>query len=51
MNQTFFIVADGTPYLHPLFIIFALMLGSWLPAIVRTVNNLSRPLWAILRRL
>lgn len=51
MNQTLAIVADGMLYLHPLCIIFAMALGSWLPAIVRTINNLSRPLWALLRRL
>lgn len=43
-------MVDGIPYAHPIFIIIALMLGSWLPALARIANNLSRGFVAFCRR-
>ncbi len=51
MFERFISTVNNTPYFHPLFIILALLLGSWLPSVARILNNLSRSLGTILRRI
>ena len=50
MQNGLIIMQDGLPYLHPLVALLGVFLGSWLPAIVRTIQALSRPLYALARR-
>lgn len=40
-------IIDGTPYLHPLLIFTAFLLGAQVPNLVRLISSLSR----ILRRI
>lgn len=51
MFEDLYSTVNNTPYVHPLFIVLALMLGSWLPSLARILNNLSRSLGTILRRI
>lgn len=51
MLDGLYIMKESIAFFHPLVVLVAFLAGAQVPNVVRLISALSRPLWALVRKI